>query len=1053
MKLVKIWLNGYGRFFKRTLELSPGLQVILGPNEQGKTTVRSFIGDMLYGQKRSSAQRLYDEAHELRRPWSTPTCYGGQIVYRLDDGREIEVHRNFDRKQESVQVFDLTHGREITGEFELLRNRELNFAQAHLGLSKTVFLSTASIGHMSLENLGDADALIQIREKLLSLADTGGEDGSSDTALKRLETRQAAMGRNGAKSKPLPAARARLAELEEECGAALALRHELASLDLKRREALDRAEMCRRRRAALEDELRLHERVERARRYHEAQKLASAIDEATRKCFALGSVREFPLEQQHEVQRAANLVATARAQLQRSEAERQELHRQLEDERQRLGPAADYASVEIPEDAERRLAELEPIIDRLRERLEEAEAAVQAVERRVQEAQSDLDRLPDFSRLAGEPVAWLNQLANSFRLAQHSREKERETLRRLRGQVAHQRAEVAGPERLFAERPTFLAEARDYQILQKVFAEQEAHLLSQLEELQAAAEEHENTAPGLRLMAILLLAGALASAGAALLFDNWGMNIPAVLAATGFLSFLYMYTEHRRSGMRARQALRSTQDELDALRADYRERSAPMEHLIVAAGCSTLRELEALYEKYREDRTELVALTHALEAQEAKAIEEDERVEALYANLVRTFRQTGETLTHEREVPQASARAIARYQEYRDAKRRSAESRELLAHRRVEMKKLKEQLDEHLKEDLSLSLAVRRVMRENGFPEEMRYDSALNALRAFRLRMATLRQKRGRIEVLQEKMAALERRIEAERKDLERHDEAMARYLRRAGVHSVEEWQERAEQAATYRELWRQRSALKQQLDALLLGEDLEVLRQAVVSGEPLPITGGRSVEELRRDIDEMNQAVEEAQKEAHALHIAFTERSAGLRSLNEIEEERAEIVHRIQDLEFESRAVAFAAEVIEREARERHARIAPRLAQVAGEYLREITGGAYEELLISRDLTVSIRIPQTSQLNNEPERRLSKGTVDQIYLALRLAMIQNLNDYGESVPMLLDDPFANYDDVRLERAMRLLMRVAQRSQILLFTCREDVARVAESVGAPVLKL
>ena len=83
----------------------------------------------------------------------------------------------------------------------------------------------------------------------------------------------------------------------------------------------------------------------------------------------------------------------------------------------------------------------------------------------------------------------------------------------------------------------------------------------------------------------------------------------------------------------------------------------------------------------------------------------------------------------------------------------------------------------------------------------------------------------------------------------------------------------------------------------------------------------------------------------------------------------------------------------------------------------------------------------------------MSTGTIDQIYLALRLALIQRLSESGESIPLLLDDPFASYDDDRLARTLRLLMRLADHFQIILFTCRDDVARAARAANAPILEL
>jgi uncharacterized protein YhaN len=184
-----------------------------------------------------------------------------------------------------------------------------------------------------------------------------------------------------------------------------------------------------------------------------------------------------------------------------------------------------------------------------------------------------------------------------------------------------------------------------------------------------------------------------------------------------------------------------------------------------------------------------------------------------------------------------------------------------------------------------------------------------------------------------------------------------------------------------------------------------------------------------------------------------LTERAAGVRSISEIEEERALVRARVEALEFELEAASYAMALIEEIARDKHARIAPRLAARAGGFLKEITGGAYEEVLINRDLAVSVRIPQTNLMTENPEQSLSKGTVDQIYLALRLAMVQSMSESGESIPLLLDDPFANYDDLRLERALVLLACLSANNQVILFTCREDVVRAAQNVGAPVCRI
>ena len=80
----------------------------------------------------------------------------------------------------------------------------------------------------------------------------------------------------------------------------------------------------------------------------------------------------------------------------------------------------------------------------------------------------------------------------------------------------------------------------------------------------------------------------------------------------------------------------------------------------------------------------------------------------------------------------------------------------------------------------------------------------------------------------------------------------------------------------------------------------------------------------------------------------------------------------------------------------------------------------------------------------------LSAGTVDQLYLAVRLAMCRlTLPD----APLLLDDVLTNFDDRRAELALDCLLELAQERQILLFTCHSREVRWAEEHGVSVLLL
>ena len=76
-----------------------------------------------------------------------------------------------------------------------------------------------------------------------------------------------------------------------------------------------------------------------------------------------------------------------------------------------------------------------------------------------------------------------------------------------------------------------------------------------------------------------------------------------------------------------------------------------------------------------------------------------------------------------------------------------------------------------------------------------------------------------------------------------------------------------------------------------------------------------------------------------------------------------------------------------------------------------------------------------------------SAGTRDQIYLVVRLAMARMFAEGLEVLPLLLDDPFAFWDQERLERCLPLLMEGSKKTQTIVFTSSDDLAAAAASLN------
>jgi uncharacterized protein YhaN len=111
--------------------------------------------------------------------------------------------------------------------------------------------------------------------------------------------------------------------------------------------------------------------------------------------------------------------------------------------------------------------------------------------------------------------------------------------------------------------------------------------------------------------------------------------------------------------------------------------------------------------------------------------------------------------------------------------------------------------------------------------------------------------------------------------------------------------------------------------------------------------------------------------------------------------------------------------------------RFAPRIAREAQNLLGRMTGGRYDRLTISQDMSLSVAAQEETVLR-ESQRR-SEGTVDQIYLALRLAVSRELMPHA---PFILDDALVRFDNTRHAAAMEILQEEAASRQIILFTCQ-----------------
>ncbi len=115
-----------------------------------------------------------------------------------------------------------------------------------------------------------------------------------------------------------------------------------------------------------------------------------------------------------------------------------------------------------------------------------------------------------------------------------------------------------------------------------------------------------------------------------------------------------------------------------------------------------------------------------------------------------------------------------------------------------------------------------------------------------------------------------------------------------------------------------------------------------------------------------------------------------------------------------------------------------PDLIKSASKHLSELTLGRYTSVRAvigekDQDLEV-IESTGTTKLANE----LSRGTAEQLFLAMRFALIEEYSQNAEPVPIILDDILVNFDPRRAQAACKVIMKLSQKFQIIFLTCHPE---------------
>ena len=184
----------------------------------------------------------------------------------------------------------------------------------------------------------------------------------------------------------------------------------------------------------------------------------------------------------------------------------------------------------------------------------------------------------------------------------------------------------------------------------------------------------------------------------------------------------------------------------------------------------------------------------------------------------------------------------------------------------------------------------------------------------------------------------------------------------------------------------------------------------------------GQSLARAHRELGEIGNELENLGSQTRSSELRL-DRSVAVESLTGLAREWAVV----------SLALHMIRKATQRYEQERQ----PEVLRQGQFFLTKMTGGRYKRISpIVGERQFEVLRDDSSKL---PPEKLSRGTAEQLYLALRFGLVRELSRHREALPIMMDDILVNFDPARAEAACEAIVEMAQTHQVIYFTCHPHI--------------
>ncbi len=281
-------------------------------------------------------------------------------------------------------------------------------------------------------------------------------------------------------------------------------------------------------------------------------------------------------------------------------------------------------------------------------------------------------------------------------------------------------------------------------------------------------------------------------------------------------------------------------------------------------------------------------------------------------------------------------------------------------------------------------------------------------------------------------------------------EEELAALLAAGDAEDTEEFRRRARQQEERAALERQRDEHRRSLERLSgPGDRFDALCKELANADPDLIRDESTrMTEYRAETDSKRNALREERGgiDAELLQLTSEEESSALRI------RRNTLVEQLQERAREWSRLTIAEALLGRTRQKFEQERQPSVVQHAQEFFSKVTGQRYNRLFAPVG-EQTITVIDSTGARKQPHE-LSRGTREQLYLALRFGLIREFGEHAERLPVVVDEALVNFDPGRARLAAEAFAELSKTNQVLVFTCHPPTADMfANAAGAQVVDI